>query len=104
MRMDSTLNITPEGSLSDIPAATGGNADLMKGQQVLDAPEIKIESIQPSAAMLDQAEEISERTSNRQRAGQVDIPRRVLRMREVSQEDALASVRHFFVPGNGQTK
>ena len=28
MRMDSTLNVTPEGSLSNIPAATGGNVNL----------------------------------------------------------------------------
>ena len=42
------------------------------------------------------------RTSDRQRAGQTDIPRRVQRMRETSKEDALASPRHFFAPGNGQ--
>ena len=28
MRIDSTLNVTPEGSLSDIPATTGGNVNL----------------------------------------------------------------------------
>ena len=44
----------------------------------------------------------SEGISDRPRAGQADIPRRVQRMREVSQEDALASARHFFAPGNGQ--
>ena len=44
----------------------------------------------------------SERTSDRQRTRQTDIPRRVQRMREASQEDALASARHFFAPGNGQ--
>ena len=32
MRMDSTLNVTPEGSLSDIPAATGGNVNLTEAQ------------------------------------------------------------------------
>ena len=32
MRMDPTLNVTPEGSLSNIPAATRGNADLMLEQ------------------------------------------------------------------------
>ena len=32
MRMDSTLNVTPEGSLSNIPAATGGNVNLMEAQ------------------------------------------------------------------------
>ena len=69
-------------------------------------------SAYPSAIVLDQVEEtpytsvkvISERTPDRQRVGQVDIPRRVLRTREVSQEDALASVRHFFAPGNGQNQ
>ena len=32
MRMDSTLNITPEGSLSNIPAATRGYVNLMEAQ------------------------------------------------------------------------
>ena len=62
--------------------------------------------------MLDQAEEtpytsvkvLSERISNGKRAGQVKIPRRVLRMKEVTQEDALASARHFFASGNGQNQ
>ena len=31
-----------------------------------------------------------------------DIPRRVQHTREASQEDALASARHYFAPGNGQ--
>ena len=39
MQMESTLNVTPEGSLSDIPAATRGNANLMGTQQMLEAPE-----------------------------------------------------------------
>ena len=32
MRMDSTLNVTPEGSLSNIPTATGGNVNLTEAQ------------------------------------------------------------------------
>ena len=32
MGMDSTLNVTPEGSLSNIPAATGGNANITEAQ------------------------------------------------------------------------
>ena len=53
MRMDSTLNVTPEGSLSDIPATIGGNTNLTEAQQVLKAPEIEIVSTQPSATVLD---------------------------------------------------
>ena len=47
MRKNSTLNETPEGSLSDQPAATGGDADLRKEQQAPEAPEIEIRGTQP---------------------------------------------------------
>ena len=113
MRMDSTLNITPEGSLGNLPAATGGTTNLRELQQVLEAPDIEIVgSYQTSATVLDQVEEttytsvkvISERTSDRQRFGQIDIPRRVHRMRKASQEDALASARHFFALENRQNQ
>ena len=57
MRMDSTLNVTPGGSLSDIPPATGGNVSLMDTQQMLGAPENEIVSTQPSTTVLDQMEE-----------------------------------------------
>ena len=56
MRMDSTLNIAPEGSLSNIPAATGGYANLMEAQQMLEAPESDMINTQPSASLSDRAE------------------------------------------------
>ena len=43
------------------------------------------------------------RDSNEQ-TRQVDPPRRILRTREASQEDALASTRHFFASVNGQNQ
>ena len=112
MWMDSTLNVTPEASLSDLPAAIGDNANLRKEQQAPEAPQIEIRGTQPSTTMLDPTEETSYtsvkavpgRTTNGQRAGQVDIPRRILRMREASQEDALASARHLCASGNGQNQ
>ena len=55
--MDSTLNITPEGSLSDLPAATGCDTDLWKEQQAPEAPEIETRGTQPSTTVLDQTEE-----------------------------------------------
>ena len=45
---------------------------------------------------------LSERTLDEQMSRPTDIPRRVQHMREASQEDALASPRHFFAPENGQ--
>ena len=112
MRMDSNLNVTPEGSLSNIPAATRGNVNLTEAQQMLRAPETEMVSTQPSTTFSDWAEGTpytsvkvtSERASHRQRTRQTDIPRRVQRIREASQEDALASARHFFAPGNGQNQ
>ena len=53
MRMGSTLNVTSEGSLSDIPAATRGKMNLKEAQQALGAPETEVVSTHPSAPMLD---------------------------------------------------
>ena len=47
MRMDSTLNVMPEGSLSNIPAATRGNVNLTEAQRMLGAPETEMVSTQP---------------------------------------------------------
>ena len=77
---------------------------------MLEAPESDMVSTQPSATLPDRAEGTPYtsvkvtpgRTSDRQRTRQTDIPRRVQRTREVSQEDSLASARHFFAPENGQ--
>ena len=47
---------------------------------------------------------VPERGSNKQRIGQVDPPRRILRTREASQEDTLASARQFFASVSGQNQ
>ena len=57
MRMDSTLNVAPEGLLSNIPAATGGNMNLTEAQGACGTPETEVVSTHPSAIVLDQAEE-----------------------------------------------
>ena len=112
MRMDSTLDVIPEGSLSDLPAATGGDVGFRREQQAQEASEIEMRGTQPSTTMLDPTEEtpytsvkrVTRRDSNEQRTRQVDPPRRILRTREASQEDALASARHFFASVNGQNQ
>ena len=47
MWLDSTLNVSPEGSLGDLPAATGGDTDLRKKQQAPEGPEIETRGTQP---------------------------------------------------------
>ena len=110
MRLDSTLNGTPEGSLNDILTASRGNVDLTEAQQMLETPEQEIVGNCPSATMSEGAVEtpytcvkvLSDRTSDEQISRSTDTPRRVQHMREASQEDTLVSARHFFAPGNGQ--
>ena len=53
MRMDSTLNVTLEGSLRNITAATRGNVDLMGAQQTLEAPESEMVNNQPPMTLPD---------------------------------------------------
>ena len=77
MRMDSTLNITPEGSLGDLPVAVGGT------EETVETPETHLEVATEGGPT------------------QVELPRRIER-REASREDAIASARHFFATVNGK--
>ena len=112
MRMDSTLGVTPEGSLNDLPAAIGDAADSRRKQQALEASEIEIRGTHPSTTVLAPTEvtpytsvkTVPGRDPNEQRTSQAKPPRRILRTREASQEDALASARHFFASVNGQNQ
>ena len=80
MRMDLTLNITPEGSLGDLPAAVGGT------EETVETPETHLKVATEGAPT------------------QVEFPRRIERTREASREDAIASARHFFATVNGQNR
>ena len=112
MRMDSTLNVTPEGSLSDLPAAMGDAVGSRREEQSWEASEIEMRGIHPSTTILTPTEEtpytsvkaVPGRDSNEQRTSQAEPPRRILRTREVSQKDALASARHIFTSVNGQNQ
>ena len=80
MRMDSTLDVTPEGSLHDIPAATRGDAYFRREPQAQEASEIEMRGTHPSTTMLDPTEgapdtsvkTVPGRESNEQRTSQVD--------------------------------
>ena len=80
MRMDSTLNVTPEGSLCGLPAAVGGS------EETAGTPEthLKVATVRGPT--------------------QVESPRRIERTREASREGAIASTRHFFATVNGQNR
>ena len=50
--MDSTLDVTLEGSLSDLPAAIGGDMGLRRKWQAQEAFEIELRGMHPSTTML----------------------------------------------------
>ena len=115
MRMDCTLNITPERSQNgyNIPTTLKGDGDQSESQQTPRMSEQRVADNQPSATALDRAVETTytsvkvllRRMSDDQplrTSRLIDEPRRIQRVREESQEDALESVRHFFAPGNEQ--
>ena len=112
MRMDSTLDVTPEGSLSDLPTAVGGAEDSRREQRTQETPENEIRGACPSTLIVTLTEEIPStfvktvpgRDSNEQGFNQVEPPKRILRTREANQEDALASTRHFFATVNEQNQ
>ena len=112
LRMNSTLEVTPEGSLSDLPAAIEGDADSRRKQEAQEASEIDIRGTHPSTTILAPTEEtpytyvktVPERDPSEQRTSQTEPPKRILRKREASQEDALASARCFFASVNGQNQ
>ena len=78
MRMDWTLNVTPEGSLCDLPAAVGGI------EETVETPKTHLKVATEGGPT------------------QVESPRRIERTREASREDAIASTRHFFATVNRQ--
>ena len=97
MRMDSTLDVTSEGSLSDFSTAVRGAEDSRRDQRIQEASEIEMRGTCPSTTTVTSTEEIPytsvktvpERDSSEQRTSQVEHPRRIPRTREASQEDAL---------------
>ena len=112
MRRDSTLDVTPEGSLSNLSTAVGGSEDSRREQRTQEDSEIELRGACSSTTIVTSTGEtpytsvktVPGRVSNEQMTGQVEAPRRIPRTREASQEDALASARHFFASVNGQNQ
>ena len=92
MRMDSTLDVTPEGSFSNLPAAVGGTEDSRREQRTQEASEIETRGTHPSSTIVTSTEKttytsvktVPGRDSNEQMTGQVQPPRRISRTREAS--------------------
>ena len=55
--MYSTLNVTPEGSLSDLPTAVGGVEEYGREPETHWTPEEKLQDVSPSTNVITSAEE-----------------------------------------------
>ena len=92
VRTDSTLDVTPEGSLNDLPAAVGGIEERENTQQILvEERNLPSNVTSPAAENLETNPKVITRSSP-----QVEPSRRVEVTREMSREDAIALTRHFF--------
>ena len=95
MRLDSTLNVTLEGSLGNLPAVVGGMEEAREGthqvseERLQGCPSTNVKtSIEGTPKTL--LKVLPERNLN-----QVESLRRIQRTREASREDAIASTRQF---------
>ena len=105
MRMDSTLNVTPEGSLSDLPATVGGVEETREGTHHIS--EERPPKGGPSSNIITSTEETPETfltVATERNLTQVESPRRIQRTREASREDAIASTRQFFASVSKQNR
>ena len=100
--MDSTLNVTPEGSLGDLPATVGGVEEDGEGTHQVSE---RLQDGGPSNNTMTLTEETPEtplKVVPERNLSQVESPRRIQRTREESRADAIASTGQFFASVNGQ--
>ena len=91
MRLDLTLNVTPEGSLVNLPVAVGNMAEDSERKNQL--PEEGLQGTSSKTAYMDIPDtcvKTKPETTTR------EAPRVIQRMKEVSREEAIASTRQFF--------
>ena len=112
IRMDSTLNVTHEGSLSDLPAVVGGVKESRKEWETQQTPEDELQDVCPSTNVVTSAEwtpnifikTVPGRDLSEQGLNQIEPPRMIQRTREASREDAIALTRQFFATVNEQNQ
>ena len=104
MRMDSTLNITPDGSLGDLPAAVGGVEEAGEGTHQVSE---RLQDGGPSNNTMTLTGETPKallKVVPGRNLNQVESPMRIQRAREASREDAITSTRQFFASVNEQNR
>ena len=102
MRLDPSLNVTPEGSLGDLPTAVGDIEEAREREHQV--PEERLQegpftNVEASIEGIpDTLLKVEPRSNVR------ETPRRIQRTREASREDAIASTRQFFAAVNERNR
>ena len=104
MRMDTTLNVTPEGSLGNLPAAVGGVEENREGTHPVSEERLQDGGPSTNIASTEETPETLLKVAPERGQIPVESPRRIERTREASREDAIASTRHFFAIANEQNR
>ena len=110
MRMDSTVDIKPEGSLSDLPATVRGIKEARRELGTHQTSENTLQDWSPAINAVTSTEETPDthvkvapgRNINEQGLNQVEPSRKIKRTRQALREDAIASTRQFFASVNEQ--
>ena len=104
MRMDSTLNVTPEGSLGNLPAAVGGVEEVREGTHLVSEERPQNWDLSTNITSTEETHETLLKEALERCSTQVQSPRRIQRAREASREGAIALTRHFFATVNEQNR
>ena len=105
MRMDSTLNVMPEGSLGDMPATVGSVEETREGTHPVS--EERPQDGSPSTNIITSTEGTLEthlKVATERILTHVESPRRIQRTREASTKDAIASTRQCFASVSKQNR
>ena len=91
MRLDLTLNVTPEGSLVDLPAAVGNIAEDRERKNQLPEEGLQGTSLETTYMKIPDTcvKTVPESTTR-------EVPRVIQRNKEISREEAIASTQQFF--------
>ena len=91
MRLDLSLNVTPEGSLIDLPAAVGNIADDRERKNQL--PEEGLQGTSSETAYMETPDTCVKTVPG---STTREVPRVIQRTKEASREEAIASTQQFF--------
>ena len=98
MRLDLTLNVTPEVSLGDLPAVVGGMEEAREGTHQVSEERLQGGPFTNVKTLIEGTPKTFLKVASERNV--VESPRKIQRTREASREDAITSTRQCFASVN----